>query len=135
MKNKKTIIGVGVIAVVIIAFFLLFQKDGSTLKNSEITPYYKFAQCITDSGAKLYCADWAVQCREQKKVFGENAKFLTYIECSPPDSRERNARCKKDNIENYPTWEFADGKRIEDLLSFDELEKETDCKAPIAGKK
>ena len=132
MKNKKTIIGVGIIVIVII-ILLLFRDDSGTLKNSEINPYNDFAQCITDSGAKLYCADWAAQCGEQKKVFGEDAKFLTYIECSSPDSRKRNAQCKKDNIEKYPTWEFADGKRIEDLLSFDELEKETGCKAPAGS--
>ncbi len=134
MKNKKIIIRVGIITVVIIALFLLFQKDSSILKNSEINPYYKFAQCITDSGAKLYCADWAPACRDQKKAFGENAKFLTYIECSKPDSRELNQLCKDNDIEKYPVWEFGDGTRIEDILSFEELGKETDCKVPITDK-
>ena len=85
MKNKKIIIGIG-----IIVLFLLFQKDSNIFKNSETNPYYKFAQCITDSGAKLYCADWAPACKAQKKAFGEDAKFLTYIECSMPDSKKRN---------------------------------------------
>ena len=68
-----------------------------------------------------------------EEVFGEDVKFLTYIECSMPDSKDRNSLCKKDNIEKYPTWEFADGTRIEDILSFKKLEKETGCKAPIGG--
>ena len=132
MKNKKVIVAI-VAVIILIVFVLVFKKHSETKSEMQNDPYDVFAQCITDSGAKLYCADWAFQCIKQKKIFGENTKFLTYIECSPPDSRDRNTQCKEDDIEKYPTWEFADGTRIEDILSFERLERETNCKAPVVN--
>ena len=132
MKNKK-VITIIIIGIILVAFILVFKKHSSVTDNAQNNKYNIFAKCITDSGAKLYCADWAPACIEQKKAFGEDAELLTYIECSLPDSKNRNAQCKKDSIETYPTWEFADGRRIEDYLSFERLGQETNCKAPVVN--
>ncbi len=88
--------------------------------------YDAFAQCLTDKGAKMYGAFWCPHCIDQKEEFGKSFEHITYIECSQP-SREQTPFCNQQNIQSYPTWEFADGSRQTGQVSFAELSRVTGC--------
>lgn len=111
---KKTLI--------LISFLVLLTACGGQ--------YDAFAQCITDSGAKMYGAYWCPHCTEQKKDFGGSWDIINYIECSLPNRAGQTDICKQANIESYPTWEFADGERVSGRLNFQTLAQKTGCEAP-----
>jgi len=85
-----------------------------------------FAECVANSGAKYYGAHWCPYCRKQNAMFGQNFKYVPYVECSPKGSKQQLDRCS--HISGYPTWVFAGGKRRSSVLSFSELEKYTGCR-------
>jgi hypothetical protein len=63
-------------------------------------------------------------------MFGSSKSYLPYIECSSPDGRSQKQICTDKKIEGYPTWEFADGSRINGEASFEDLAKKTGCQLP-----
>lgn len=85
------------------------------------------AQCLTDKGAKFYGASWCGHCQSQKKMFGEFAGLLPYVECSTSDGGGQLDICKDNNISGYPTWVFADGSRESGELSPQKLSEKTGC--------
>jgi len=92
--------------------------------------YNEFAQCLADSGAKMYGAYWCPHCQDQKQQFGPSWDFVNYIECSLPNRGGQTDVCKQANIESYPTWEFADGSRQVGALTFQTLSQKTGCTLP-----
>lgn len=93
------------------------------------TKYDSFAQCLTQQGAKMYGAWWCPHCLDQKDEFSSSWKHVTYVECST-SSRGQTPACQQAGIMSYPTWEFADGSRIEGTLTFHELSLKTGCALP-----
>ncbi|HLG25715.1 MAG TPA: hypothetical protein VI588_02905 [Candidatus Gracilibacteria bacterium] len=86
------------------------------------------AQCLKDQGAQMYGAFWCPHCAEQKRVFGDAAaKMLPYFECDPRGENPVTDLCLELKIEKYPTWIFADGTRIQKVLTEDELKEQTGC--------
>ena len=63
-------------------------------------------------------------------MFGKSADKLPYVECSSPDGKEQLEVCRESNIQGYPTWEFADGSRIEGEISIETLAQKTGCSLP-----
>lgn len=96
--------------------------------------YDEFAQCIKDSGAVFYGAFWCPHCQDQKKMFGKSEKKLPYVECSIPSGQGQTQICTDKKIEGYPTWEFKDGSRVTDVLTFQELSQKTSCSIPTVSK-
>ena len=90
-------------------------------------PYDQFAQCLTDSGAKLFGAFWCPHCRDQKKLFGDSITKAPYVECSTADGKSQLQICNDENITAYPTWKFADGSVVTGLLSLEQLSEKTSC--------
>ena len=84
-----------------------------------------FVECIRDSGAEYYGAHWCPYCRKQNKLFGAEARYLPYVECSSKDGNRQLQRCS--HISGYPTWIFADGTRVSSVLSVAELTAYTGC--------
>ncbi|MBU0546243.1 hypothetical protein KKA13_03245 [Patescibacteria group bacterium] len=85
------------------------------------------AQCLAQKGVKLYGAYWCQHCADQKKIFGEDIKYIDYIEC---DSRGENARaeeCAAQKITSFPTWVFADSERLIGTRNLDELAEKAGC--------
>jgi thiol-disulfide isomerase/thioredoxin len=97
--------------------------------------YDKFAQCLTEKGAKFYGAFWCPHCQAQKALFGKSKEFLPYIECSTPDTKGQLQICKDKNIQSYPTWSFqiasSTGTTTEEFFpgekTFAELGLKTGC--------
>lgn len=88
------------------------------------------AEHLSTSGAKFYGASWCPHCQDQKSIFGQAARRLPYVECSPGGQGTPQAsECVVANIETYPTW-IINGKRIEEVLSLQRLADASGFKAP-----
>ncbi len=86
-----------------------------------------FAKCLGPKGATFYGAFWCSHCKDQKDLFGTSAKYLPYVECSPPDGNGQLEVCNAAGIRGYPTWIFSDGTRIGGAQSLDYLASKTGC--------
>lgn len=84
-----------------------------------------FAKCLTEKGAIMYGAYWCPHCQSQKKLFGEAFKYVKYVECT-----QEVKLCEEKRIKSYPTWDFADGSKVEGEMSFQKLTEKTACEAP-----
>lgn len=89
--------------------------------------YDDFAQCLTDSGAKMYGAYWCSHCNAQKQLFGKSFSYVNYIECSLPNQAGQTEFCNEAGIESYPTWEFGDESRVSGEQSLENLAARTGC--------
>ena len=89
------------------------------------------AEHLTQKGAKFFGAQWCPHCKDQKDLFGIAAKRLPYIECSPEGGQgtPQAPICKDLDIKRYPTW-IINGRRVEDILTMQQLAEATGFKAP-----
>jgi thiol-disulfide isomerase/thioredoxin len=128
MKMNSTVWTV-IIAIIVIGGTIggIFFLDAKNTKGEELIP---FASCLKDKGATFYGTFWCPHCREQKTIFGKAAPSLPYVECSTPDGSAQNDTCNEKEIKKYPTWEFADGERIEGVLTIEQLAEKTACEIP-----
>ncbi len=92
--------------------------------------YDTFAQCLTEKGAVFYGAFWCPHCQAQKKLFGSSVKLLPYVECSTLDGNGQTQICIDKGVKSYPTWEFADGSRLNGEIPLSELSEKTSCPLP-----
>jgi len=120
--NKKIVIGILVLGVLITGYMVWPRTDGRNLDT--------FATCLKDKGIKFYGAFWCPHCQNQKKLFGSAASNLPYVECSTPDGKAQNQTCKDKNIQGYPTWEFADGSRESGEVTLEKLAEKSQCTLP-----
>ena len=89
-----------------------------------------FAQCLEEKGAVFYGAFWCPHCQAQKKLFGSSAKLLPYVECSTTNGQSQLPVCTEKKVESYPTWEFADGTRLNGEVPLAMLAEKTGCQLP-----
>ena len=84
-----------------------------------------FAQCITDTGMKMYGASWCKHCKEQKDMFGlESFESVDYVECT-----KQQTTCDLAGVTSYPTWIWSWYKQSW-VHSFEQLSKVTGCELP-----
>ena len=119
-KNKKIGITIAVVAIVVVLGVVLFSGSSSG-------EYDEFAQCLTDNGAKMFGAYWCPHCIQQKGMFGDSWDKVNYIECSLPNRAGQTSECNAEGIQGYPTWEFADGRRVSSTLPLSQLSEITGC--------
>lgn len=124
MKNKKVIISIVVLLLIIAGTVWLVKIPRQPGK------YDAFASCLGEKGAKFYGAFWCPHCRNQKAAFGRSANLLPYVECSTPDGNGQNQICNDKKITGYPTWEFANGERLNGEASLATLAEKTSCELP-----
>jgi thiol-disulfide isomerase/thioredoxin len=93
--------------------------------------YDEFATCLKDKGAVFYGAFWCPHCQAQKKLFGKSAKLLPYVECSTADASGQTQACIDKGVNSYPTWEFADGSRLNGEIPLAQLAEKTSCVLPV----
>ena len=83
-----------------------------------------FAKCLgQDKGVTMYGASWCPHCQNEKRRFGSSFQYINYVEC--PNNTQL---CTERGITGYPTWIFADGKRLEGEQGLQNLAKESGCK-------
>lgn len=116
-----------IVAVVIIIGIIIFFQSS---KGSAGEEYNEFAQCLTDNNVKMFGAFWCPHCQNQKKLFGVSWNRINYIECSTPDGNSQTQICIDEGIRSYPTWEFADGSRVNGELTLQELSARSGCELP-----
>lgn len=125
--NKTVIFGVIIGSVVAIGGGMLLIGSSNTEASAEVTA---FAQCLEEEGATFFGAFWCPHCQEQKQMFSSAAEELPYVECSTPDGQGQTQVCQNENIQSYPTWEFADGSRETGVLEMETLAEKTGCELP-----
>jgi thiol-disulfide isomerase/thioredoxin len=121
--SQKVFIGVVALAVVGIIAAAAWSR---TLPGQ----YDAFAQCLGEKGAVFYGAFWCPHCQEQKKLFGRSAKRLPYVECSLPGGKGQTQVCIDKKITGYPTWTFADGSVVSEVMQPSTLGDKTGCELP-----
>ena len=123
---KKEFIIIGGITLAVLAGAIGFSYK----ENNTPGKYDTFAQCLGEKGAVFYGAFWCPHCQNQKKLFGNSAKKLPYVECSTPNGKGQLQVCTDKKIEGYPTWEFADGSREGGEVPLAKLAEKTSCTLP-----
>lgn len=106
---------------------LLLTACGDRLGDT----YVGFGKCLTEKGAIMYGAYWCPHCANQKKMFGKQGfEWVKYVECDPRGDNPQTQLCLNKKIEGYPTWDFADGTRLEGEVRLSELGEKTGCELP-----
>ncbi|MBI4160398.1 MAG: hypothetical protein HY506_00630 [Candidatus Yanofskybacteria bacterium] len=117
------------IPVSVLAILIWSEKDS----GAEAEGLDRFAQCLAQSGAVMYGADWCPHCQNEKNAFGDAWKFISYVEC-PSDPK----KCLDLGIKGYPTWIWPDslagsgqaGRRFEGEQGIEKLSLESGCQLP-----
>lgn len=125
MKRGVAIFWGGIVVVILVSIGAIAFLPGS--RSGELDA---FAQCLKDKGAIFYGAFWCPHCVATKKMFGSSARLLPYVECSTPDRKGQFQICKDKNVSGYPTWDFADGKRLTGELTLQQLADASACTLP-----
>ena len=90
------------------------------------------AECLTQKGAKMYGAYWCSHCQRQKKLFGDAADKLPYVECGVQGDPAAQAQvCKDAGITGYPTWVLPNGERQSGEIKLADLAAKSGC--PFEG--
>ena len=95
--------------------------------------YDAFAKCIAHTSTTFYGAFWCPHCQAQKTEFGDAAKYLPYVECSPPDAVGENKVCTQNNVTEYPTWQFPDGSHAMGEQTLQTISQKTGCPLPTGS--
>src|SRR3989339_569298 len=130
MKESRSFIILCILSIIVIVGLVSFAviQNRSSFRTGAL--YDGFAQCLADKGVKMYGAYWCSHCANQKKLFGDSWKKMMYVECSLSNKGGQTEECKQAKIEGYPTWEFANGSRIEQEVTLEELSTRTSCPLP-----
>jgi len=106
--EKRAQINIVIIVVLIVAvsaigynYFVDKKPDNNSEENTGLDA---FAQCLTDSGLKMYGTEWCSHCKNQKARFGDSFQYVDYIDCD-----EEKDTCGREGIRGYPTWKFEGG--------------------------
>ncbi|GIU68879.1 MAG: hypothetical protein KatS3mg002_0115 [Candidatus Woesearchaeota archaeon] len=105
-------------------------KDNQEEKaqSKEETNLDDFAKCLTEKGAKMYGAYWCPHCNNQKEMFGDSVKYITYVECAVEGQPQvQTPECIAERIAGYPTW-IINGERYPGEQTLQTLSKLTGCK-------
>jgi len=83
--------------------------------------YDNFAKCLSQKGVVMYGAEWCTHCKNQKAMFGDSFKYVTYIECTTNE-----ATCSAAGVSGYPTW-VINGKAYPGEQTLQSLSTLTGC--------
>ncbi len=113
-KKTKTIYIVGIFIVIVLAFWIIKQKN---------TPgkYDDFAKCLTGKGIIMYGTDWCSHCQDQKGLFRKSFKLIDYRNCDL-----NKEECNSAGVKGYPTWIIND-KQYSGTRSLEQLSALSDC--------
>ncbi|HEX3352014.1 MAG: hypothetical protein ACRD3H_06630 [Terriglobales bacterium] len=119
---RKAMVALLIAAAFAAVIYLGLRKRGSR--------FDAFAKCLAAKQVKMYGAYWCPHCAEQKEMFESSFQFVPYVECGVPGSRDEAPACKAAGIAHFPTWQFADGQRLEGTLPMQTLSTRTGCDLP-----
>ena len=116
----KKVLGVVLVITVIIIGIGIYFVTGSG--SPAYTGLDDFAKCLTSKNVVMYGAYWCPHCQKVKADFGQSFQYVTYVECTVEVKK-----CTDNNVSGYPTWTFADGKRLEGEQTFQKISEVSGC--------
>jgi hypothetical protein len=119
---RKMVTAVLIVAAFAVVIYVAQRKRGSRLDS--------FAKCLAAKQVKMYGAYWCPHCADQEAMFEASFKYIPYVECGVPGSRDEAPLCKDAGIKHFPTWQFEDGERREGTQSLPSLGAKTGCSLP-----
>lgn len=118
-----------ILAIALIGGLVLIRN--TTDSPSRATELDAFIGCLDEKGATFYGAFWCPHCQAQKGFLKNSPKISdVYVECSTSDTKEQTQICIDKGITGYPTWEFADGSRLNGEQTVEVLAEKTGCELP-----
>lgn len=118
---KQLIITIAiVILVVLLLLFVGRESAGNSGKNLDA-----FAQCLADKKITMHGEDTCAYCQKEEDLFGDSFRLVPYVEC-----RREPQKCLAQNITEFPTWVFPDGRRLTGLIGLEKLAQESGCALP-----
>lgn len=82
--------------------------DNNTDMQLENNTYeMRIAKCLAEKNVKMYGSDTCPACIQQKNLFGEGFKYISYINC-----QLNSEDCYLNQIQYYPTWDINGTKKI-----------------------
>jgi thioredoxin-related protein len=116
---KRYLFSLLIISIVILSSCQVTDEDVAETGSDSIEI---LAKCLTENGAVMYGADWCQHCNNQKEMFGDAVKYITYVECT-----EEQQTCSEAGVQGYPTWIFADGSSVAGAQQLGTLAAATAC--------
>lgn len=109
-QNSSIIVVIGAVLVIIVGGYLYFNSRGK--ENSESADvdgeYDTFAQCLYDSGLRMYGSIKCSFCARQRSLFENSFEYIREIECDPRVEGNEAERCIGKDISHTPTWILED---------------------------
>jgi uncharacterized membrane protein len=92
-------------AVVILALHANYTAPEPEPTGPEDPSVRALAEHLSSKGVLFYGASWCPHCQEQKRIFGNSASRLPYVECNlaGPNAPQASA-CSSAGVNTYPTW-------------------------------
>lgn len=112
-RNTTIIVSItGALILIAVAAFIFSGAKGT--REATAGEYDTFAQCLYDSGLRMYGSVTCSFCAKQRAIFGSSFNFIREIECDPRNPLPQTERCIAKNITGTPTWiqEDKDGKDV-----------------------
>lgn len=122
--NGLRAVGLGLVVAGVV-FFGAAVMQGEHLRDSagvsSSDPYQTgLAKHLGKIGAVMYGSFKCTHCLEQKRLFGDAFKYVTYVECHPQGPDANPSLCFARGIQNYPTWEIS-GAYYQGTMSLERL--------------
>ncbi len=114
----------------VLPIVLLIFGAGSSGNAADSSHLDAFAKCLADNHVTMYGSFLCPHCDDQKKPFGASFKYVPYVECTTPGTRELSFTCRIAQIQFTPTWVFSDGDRRTGVQSLQQLSAKTGCRLP-----
>lgn len=131
-KNLSWRLLVGLLIIASFASCSWFGSGG----ERPIGVYDEFAQCLYDSGMRMYGSATCSFCARQRNLFGDSFEYVKEIECDPRNPNSEAERCIAKNISKTPTWvlEDVDGNDVyrfdAGVVSLEKLSEVSGCPLP-----
>ncbi len=126
---KKTITAIIFVSLVISATLMFTSCQEKVVVDGK---YAKLAQCLTEKGVKFYGAYWCGHCQSQKKAFGDDMRYVNYVECDPNGKDSKTQECIDAGVNSYPSW-FFPGQGLEvGVMGMETLAQKANCQDTLA---
>lgn len=112
---------VAAVAIVALYFVGSYLTGSFGIAQPSTGKYDELAKCLTGKGIVMYGLETCPHCLEQKELFGDSFKYVTYVECS-----EQQSLCTAKGVQYVPAWEI-NGKIEVGVKPLDELARVAGC--------
>jgi len=121
-RNWFTTIGLAASIIIIAIFSFAVFLHGRVKPNPAMDA---FAKCLAEKGITMYGAYWCPHCKNEKQAFGSSFQYVPYVECT-----KEIEKCLSQKIDEYPTWIFPDGRKLEGEQGIAKLAAASGCPIP-----